>query len=191
MLLPLRLRFLITSVTLWSFCRGEKNRFSIVPRHYQHLGEHPRRTSHTHCTAVGLEGHVSRAAVALLQFVHWVGPSPTAGDISPMETLPGLPEAAATAVASPETLRQHRSCFFDSWGDYARRQCVRTHSQTSAELSLLLLAFAWFVGAPVCSDVPAAHLDWPRHQNHPTPDRASLRDMPGTCRCSPPQSGCQ
>ena len=41
--------------------------------------------------------------VAFLQFVHWVGPSPTAGNIPPMETLPGLPDAAATAVAPPET----------------------------------------------------------------------------------------
>jgi hypothetical protein len=33
MLLLLRLRFLITSVTPWRFCRGEKTGFNMIPRH--------------------------------------------------------------------------------------------------------------------------------------------------------------
>jgi hypothetical protein len=44
MLLLLRLRFLITSVTPWRFCRGEKTEFNMIPSHRRACAsqQHPR-----------------------------------------------------------------------------------------------------------------------------------------------------
>ena len=70
-LLPLRLRFLITSVlsergrvTPWSFCRGNVSIsiFIYLPLALEKEEEHSRRTAHRHCTAAGLAGRVARAA---------------------------------------------------------------------------------------------------------------------------------
>jgi len=110
-LLPLRLRFLITSVlrdrgrvTPWSFCQGEKIRFSIIQQSLltsgRTLTKNKPQALHSGWPC---GSRLQRGVVAVLQFVHCVCPSPPVGDIPPMETLPDPPEAAATTVASPDT----------------------------------------------------------------------------------------
>lgn len=66
----------------------------------------------------------------VLQFVHWVRPSPVV-DIPPMETLPDPPEGQSPPKKRTTYTRQDVSVlvFLSSEDELAPHQCVQAHSQ--------------------------------------------------------------